>query len=333
MGWSMADSAAAALRTFPEALRNGAHSASCPHREDACVDKLTSILVVVDPADESRHVLARAMMLARHFRARLELFLCDSESAFTLRHSYDRRGVTAARDACVASGQRYLDAVRRSLAEDVQISTYAACESPLYEAVVRRALEIRPDLVIKSAAGHHPMRRFTLDANDWHLARTCPAALMLTRGRPWSARPRFAAAVDITDGDGGSLARSILETAGFMAGRCKAALDVIFSSSAGAGSDARRTQADSFARLGNEFRVGGERRTLLDGNAEETLPEFAAAKEFDVLVMGALTRQRGLSTLVGTLTSKLVDVLECDFVLVKPENFACPVAAPRAAVG
>jgi universal stress protein E len=297
------------------------------------VDKLTSILVVVDPADESRHVLARAMMLARHFRARLELFLCDSESAYTLRHAYDNRGVTAAQDACVASGQRYLDAVRRSLAEDVQITSYVACESPLYEAVVRRALETSPDLVIKSAAGHHPMRRFTLDANDWHLARTCPAALMLTRGRPWSARPRFAAAVDINDPDGGTLARSILETAGFMAGGCKAELDVVFSSPAGAGTDTRATQADSLARLVNEFRVGAERTTLLDGAAEDTLPKFAGAKEFDVLVMGALTRRRGLSTLVGTLTSKLVDALECDFVLVKPANFACPVAAPLAAAG
>jgi universal stress protein E len=295
------------------------------------VDKLTSILVVVDPADESRHVLARAMMLARHFRARLELFLCDSESAYTLRHTYDSRGITAARDACVASGQRYLDAVRRSVAEDVQITSYVACESPLYEAVVHRALETNPDLVIKSAAGQHPMRRFTLDANDWHLARTCPTALMLTRGRPWNARPRFAAAVDINDTDGGTLARSILETAGFMAGGCKAELDVVFSSPAGAGSETRAKQADSLSRLVNEFRVGGEHTTLLDGTAEETLPAFAGTKEFDVLVMGALTRRRGLSTLVGTLTSKLVDALECDFVLVKPESFKCPVAAPHAA--
>jgi universal stress protein E len=271
------------------------------------------------------------MMLARHFRARLELFLCDSESAFTLRHTYDRRGLAAAQEACVASGQRYLDAVRRSLAEDVEITTHAACESPLYEAVVRRALETRPDLVIKSAAGHHPLRQFTLDANDWHLARTCPTALMLTRGRPWGARPRFGAAVDINDPDGGALARSILQTAGFMAGGCKAELDVVFSSPAAAGSEVRAKQVDSFSRLVNEFRVGRERTTLLEGAAEDTLCTFASRKEFDVLVMGALTRKRGLSTLVGTLTSKLVDALECDFVLVKPENFACPVAAPLAA--
>src|SRR5262245_36322880 len=112
------------------------------------MDKLTSILVVLDPTDARRHVLNKAMILAPHFGARLELFLCDSENAYALSHSYDRQGVAAARDACLLAGQRYLDAVRRTLAEDVRITTHVACESPLYEAIVRRALDTQPDLVI-----------------------------------------------------------------------------------------------------------------------------------------------------------------------------------------
>jgi universal stress protein E len=295
------------------------------------MDKLTSILVVIDPTDEGRHVLGKAMILARHFRARLELFLCDSENAYALSHAYDRRGVLAARESSVAAGQQYLEAVRRSLAEDVQVSTHVACESPLYEAIVRRVLETRPDLVIKSAAGSRPLQRFWLDANDWQLARTCPVALMLTRGRPWNARPHFAAAVDMSDREGGTLARSILETAGFMSGGCHGDLRVVFSSPAEVDAETRRGQADELARLVNEFRVGTERSTILSGTAEDTLPGFAAREDFDVLVMGALTRRRGLAALVGTLTSKLVDALDCDFVLVKPETYACPVSTRVAA--
>jgi universal stress protein E len=295
------------------------------------VDKLTSILVVIDPADETRHVVAKAMVLARHFGARLELFLCDSENAFTLTHSYDPTGLASARKACVTSGQRYLDAVRRSLAEDVPVTTHVACESPLYEAIVRRVLQARPDLVIKGAAGRHPLQRFTLDANDWQLARTCPAPLMLTRGKPWTAQPRFAAAVDVTESDGGSLARSIMETAGFLTLGCHGELDVVFSSASESDDAARKVRVDALSRLVNEFRVGQERTTVLDGQPEQTLPDFAARKDYDVLVMGALTRKRGLSVLLGTLTSKLVDALDCDFVLVKPDSYACPVSAPQTA--
>jgi hypothetical protein len=60
------------------------------------VDKLNSILAVIDSADESLHVVLTAMVLARHFGARLELLLCNSESAFALRHAAGCAGDAAA---------------------------------------------------------------------------------------------------------------------------------------------------------------------------------------------------------------------------------------------
>lgn len=302
------------------------------------MEKLTSIMAVIDPADETRHVVVRAMVLARHFGARLELFLCDSESAFSLQHAYDAYRVEGARRACIQEGQRYLDSVRRSLAEDVPLSTHVACESPLYEAVVRRALESCPDLVIKSAAGHHPRGQFALDANDWQLARTCPVPLMLTRGRPWSAQPRFAAAVDVSDREGSELARSIVHTAGYLAQGCEADLDIVFSDRDECDSAASSTRVADLGRIVDEFRMGAERLHVLRGEPEETLPAFAARQRYDVLVLGALTQRQGLSALVGTLTSKLVDAVDCDFVLVKPATYSCPVgqsvrSATQAGVG
>lgn len=292
------------------------------------VDKLTSILAVIDPADESRHVVAKAMVLARHFRARVELFLCDSERAYTLRHTYDPAGLAEANRACVAGGLQYLESIRRSIAEDVTVTTHVSSSSPLYEAIVHRVLEARPDLVIKSAAGHHPLHRFTLDANDWQLARTCPAPLMLTRGRPWSAAGRFAAAVDVSDAGNGTLARSILQTAGFLTLGCGGQLDVVYSESNATDRDGAARRRESLERLVNEFRVGRESQHILQGTAEDTLPEFAARRAYDLVILGALTRKRGLSALVGTLTSRLVDTLDCDFVLVKSESFVSPVVEP-----
>lgn len=294
------------------------------------MQKLTSILVVIDRADEARHVLAKAMVLARHFGARLELFLCDSEYAYYLRHSYDANGVEAARQVCLAQGHQYLDAVRRSLAEDVAISLHVACESPLYEAIVRRAQEAPPDLVVKSPAGNHPMRRSTLDANDWELARTCPVPLMLTRGRPWDAQPRFAAAVDMNDQEDMGVARSIMHTAGYLSLGCRAQLEVIYSDPADGDTGVHDVRMESLRRLVREFRVGDEHphAHVLQGDAEATLAAFASRQHYDVLVLGALTRRRGLTALVGTLTSKLVEVLECDFVLVKPDSYRRPVFEP-----
>jgi universal stress protein E len=186
-------------------------------------------------------------------------------------------------------------------------------------------LEVRPDLVIKSAAGHHPLQRFTLDANDWQLARTCPAPLMLTRGRPWSPKGQFAAAVDVGDPKGAGLARSIMQTAGFLTLGCRGQLDVIYAEGDAGTEKQRASHRQALDRLVHEFRVGAEREHVLAGDPDETLPAFAARQDYDLMIIGALTRRRGASALIGTLTSRLVDALMCDFVLVKADSYVTPV--------
>ncbi|MEP7242070.1 MAG: universal stress protein [Gammaproteobacteria bacterium] len=289
------------------------------------MDKLTSILVVIDPADGSRHVVAKAMVLARHFRARLELFLCDPEDGHSLRHAHDKMSPEEAQSGRLSRLQRYVDAVGRSLAEDVPITTHVASEGPLCASVVHRVHEMCPDLVVKSAAGHHPMQRFSLDANDWQLAKACPVPLMLTRGRPWSARGRFAAAVDVADAAGSGLARSVMEAAGFLTLGCHGQLDVLYCEQEAKDSVAVEAHWETLGRLVRKFQVGVESQHVIAGAADDVLPGFADSQNYDLMIIGALTRRQGIGPLMGTLTSRLIDALACDFVLVKADSQVTPV--------
>jgi len=284
--------------------------------------KLTSILAVVDPTDEPQQAVVKASVLARHFGARLELFLCDSERAYALRHAYDRTGVAAAEQDALVSGRRYLELIRRSVAEDVPVTTHVACMSPLCEAISRHAREVQADLVIKCASGRRPSQRLTLDANDWQLARSCPSPLMLTQGRAWHPDVRFAAAVDVGDPNGASLARSIMETAGFLTLGCEGRLDVVYSDSNPFDEKGAAERRRHLSRLVNEFRVGLEHQIVLEGDADDTLPIFAARQGYDMMILGALARRRGPAGIVGTLTSRLIDSLDCDFLLVKADSIA-----------
>src|SRR3569833_4734697 len=110
------------IRKRPNARRAGGRQDRPSSTGLQRVEKLTSILAVIDPSDESRHVVVKAMVPARHFRARVELFLCDSERAYTLRHAYDPAGQQEANRACLAGGHAYLEAIRRSIAEDVTVA-------------------------------------------------------------------------------------------------------------------------------------------------------------------------------------------------------------------
>src|SRR5690348_10038241 len=132
---------------------------------------VSSILVVVDRSPSAADAVAKSVLLARKFGARVELFMCDAERGYALSQAYVSTGVEEARRTCIVGAHRYLQMLKDSAnAADVSITTDAGCESPLYESIVRKVVRERPDLVIKNVAGT-PSR---FDATDWQLMRTCP---------------------------------------------------------------------------------------------------------------------------------------------------------------
>ncbi len=281
--------------------------------------RLNAILVIADLSTSVQQVLAKSMVLARHFGASLELFFCDSEHAYALKHAYDREGIELARQRCLSNARTYLEALRRSIiAEDVPVSIDVDCKSPLYESVVHKVLTSNPDLVIRGVAGEQNQARCRLDTNDWELARTCPVPLMLTCGRPWRARPTFAAAVDLFADKSVSMAHTIMCAAQFLAQGCHAELDAVYSELRP--DQGATSRAMLMSEIGAQAGLATDHLHMLSGDPQITLSAFAIERHYDMVVLGALGHDRAPATLVGTLTSKLVESLSCDFVLVRPGN-------------
>jgi len=280
--------------------------------------KPTSILAVLDHGPLDANLLAKASRMASEFEARLELFVCDAEHAYALKHEYEPSHSERFRRDCVERAIEYLAKMRGSAKlSDVRTSVSAACESPLYEGIVRKVLQSRPDLVIKSASGLQYRGRTSFDPNDWQLMRKCPVTLMMTRGRIWRPRPRLAACVDVSADETVGLAASIVETAEALRAAHGGELDVVYSERSGAAGQKRESALRKLAQACN---VRGESVRVLNGDPERTLPPFTAERDYDALVMGALSHHPGAVALMGTLTSKLVDSIDCDFVLVKADR-------------
>ncbi len=283
---------------------------------------IKSILVVVDRSPAAVAAVAKAVRLARQFKARVELFMCDAERAYALSQAYVPKGVEEARQASIVDAHRYLEALKRAAsATDVIIATDAGCDSPLYESIVRKVLRERPDLVIKSVSGT-PCR---LDVTDWQLMRTCPATLMLTRGRPWQSPPRFAAAVDASGAESADLPRDILQVAQLLIDGVGGSLDVLYAERIDMGDDQRESGNRALHELVSKFPEMNPHIHLLAGTPEVSLPGFAKHHSYDAMLLGALTHRPAVTAQVGTLTSRLVEALECDFLLVKPSTYCCPV--------
>jgi universal stress protein E len=292
---------------------------------------VTSILVVLDRSARDAPLVSKALVLARELNARIELFSCDAEHEYALKHAYDRRGVEAARQKCVADLNDYLRRLSYVVtAQDVAVSVDVVCESPQYEGIVHKVFKTCPDLVMKAAASGDAAGSSALDSNDWELVRTCPVPLLLSRGREWSTRPRFAAAVDVSDEETPRLLQRILRSAAYLSEGCHGELDLVFGERSGADALTEKAHAARLRDLAQEVQLAADRVWRLSGDPATTFSAFAAEQKPDVLVIGALTHQVRDTGHVGTLTRKLVDTLDCDFVLLRPRQFEFPVRQQNA---
>lgn len=302
---------------------------------------IRSILAAVDRDESSKRAVTRAAELARLTGSRLELFLCDAERAYVRQHQFDREAVTRAKQASLADSRRYLESLRGALgASDIEVSLNVACESPLYAAIVHEVERAHPDLVVRgvgagsdetiaASAGDpttyrrshdHRAAAPPLDAGDWDLVGACPAALLLTRGKPWKAQPVIAAAVDLSPGEPAELTRTILRMAADIAQSTGGILKAVH---ACRGDRPKEEIEIHRAALGERVRSAGIEHAdihLVVGEPAAALREFGRKEELDLIVLGALTHRKTLRALVGTLTGRLIDALDGDFLLVKPRE-------------
>jgi universal stress protein E len=295
---------------------------------------ISSILVVVDRSLSAADAVAKAVLLARASAARVELFMCDAERGYSLSHAFVATGVEQARHACLADSHRHLEMLKQlANADGVPVTIDAACESPLYESIVRKVLRECPDLVIKNVSG--TLGRF--DVTDWQLMRACPATLMLTRGRPWHSPPRFAAAVDASGAESTGLLWDILQAANNLRALTKGELNVLYAESMELQDNEREAGTLSLHEFVRKLPDLPAAVHVLAGDPETSLPGFAKRHAYDAMLLGALTHRPGVTAQVGTLTSRLVEALECDFLLVKPSTYHSPVGdiydRPSACIG
>jgi universal stress protein E len=283
---------------------------------------VSSILVVVDRSLSAADAVAKAVLLARASAARVELFMCDAERGYSLSQAFVPTGVEQARHSCLVDSHRHLEMLKQlANADDVPVTIDAACESPLYESIVRKVLHERPDLVIKNVSG--TLSRF--DVTDWQLMRACPATLMLTRGRSWHSPPRFAAAVDASGAESKGLLWEILQAGQNLTALTRGELNVLYAEPIELQDEEREAGNLSLHELVRKLPDLPAAVHVLAGDPEVSLPGFAKRQAYDAMLLGALSHQPGVTAQVGTLTSRLLGALECDFILVKPSTYHSPV--------
>jgi universal stress protein E len=302
------------------------------------MDRPSHILVVIDPTATQHPALERARALALALGARVELFVCY------LKHAAGELRIDE------AALERLANRLRE---QGIETGVDVASDVAVHTGVLRKVLRSQPALVIKDTHPHSLLHRTVLANTDWQLIRLCPVPLLFVRPGEWNHPPRIAAALDIAlPGEKpAALDRLLLATAETYAHATHGSLhavhaylpvaDVVAMATSlsvpmAAGADPSSIVADGLAMAREQFAellahhdVQAENGRVLIGRPAEVLVDYVRRTSIDLLVMGAYARGRIYNVLVGSTTERILDLLPCDVLVVKPASFECPVSWAR----
>ena len=310
--------------------------------------KLKRILLAVrDLKAPPRAALRKAAALARASGAAIELFhaLTEPASATATAAPARTRGATArsasAAEPLAQAHARLERLANSSILAGSRVRSQVVADRPAHEAIIRRAVQLKADLVVAATQAHGYADRLFLRNTDWELIRHCPCPLLLVKARRQRERPLVLVAVDPfhahdkparLDADllsaGADLARLTRGTLHafhaympLVAG-VEAPFGELLTWQTPEIEAVHLTQVQrAFDRLCQRADVPPARRHLEMGDVAGELRASAAQLRAGVVVMGAVSRSRLGRVLIGSTAERVLDHLSCDVLVIKPRGF------------
>lgn len=302
------------------------------------------MLVVIDPnSEDDQPDLRRAENLVAHFSgARITLFLCDYNAALDGGILFDSKGLEQARESLIAHHSQRLEKMARPLRQQgVSVDIQAIWGKRLDRHVLRAVQEHKPDLVLKTTHHRSALKRLLLTNSDWQLIRHCEVPLWLVKRADGEMTDICASVDPLHEADKPAaldlkliaIARSLSESvkSRMHIAHCynplprtlafDASIVVDYDSYA---SEIRKRHGEALETLANENDIAPSSRHLLTGYPEEAIPEFIEKQGISLLVMGAISRSRIDTALLGHTAERLLDDCPCDVLVIKPEGFVDP---------
>jgi universal stress protein E len=290
----------------------------------------------------------RAAWLARHSGAELELLVCYYNEYLSGDRLFDSPSLEKARDEVIENHERHLETLAEPLrAEGIVVKSSAVWDHPLYEGIVRHAVECGADLVIKDTHHHSAVTRALLTNTDWNLIRTCPMPLWLVKPVELHDHPIFVAAIDpmhqhdkpaALDDEILHVCRTISDKVGGDVHAFHSYDPRIAVATATANAyipvslpfdeieqQMHEDHQKRFREITQFHKVDDDKAHLVAGLTHEELPEIAKRLPADVVVMGAVARNRWKRLFIGATAERTLEDLPCDLLIIKPDWFQTPV--------
>jgi universal stress protein E len=310
--------------------------------------KISKILAVVDPTAKDQPAVGRAAWLAKSSGAELDLLVCYYNEYLSGDRLFDSPSLEKARLEVIQSHEQYLETIAEPIrAKGVVVTTSAIWDHPLYEGIVRHAAESGSDIVVKDTHHHSAVTRALLTNTDWNLIRTCPMPLWLVKPQGLAEVPVFVAAIDPMHQHDkpAALDDEILHVGKAITRQVQGELHAFHSydpriAVATATANAyipvslpfdeieqqmHEDHQKRFSEITEFHKLDADKSHLVAGLTHEELPLIADKLKADVVVMGAVARNRWKRLFIGATAERTLEHLPCDLLIIKPDWFQTPV--------
>lgn len=275
------------------------------------MNEIGKILVIIEPEHSESLALKRAKLIAGVTDAHLHLLVCDEK------HEHSA----------------LLSLLKAGLQEDgYSVSTEQAWHDNIHKTIIRVQQSESCKLVIKQHYPDSPLKKALLTPEDWKLLRLCPAAVLLVKtATPWTDGV-ILAAIDVgnLDNEHKALHAAIVDHGFDIASLAKGQLHVISAHPSPMLSaadpvfqlketiEARyREQCKAFQA---EFDIDDSRLHIEEGPADVLIPHAAHKLRAAVTIIGTVARTGISGALIGNTAEVVLDALESDVLVLKPQS-------------
>lgn len=305
---------------------------------------IRKILVAIKNPDSRKQPGAeKALRIAKALGAGVELFHAISSPVFLELQPLTGQSVAELRREALELRQKRLEKiVARARQLGVKAAATVEWDFPPHEAIVRRAIRCRADLII--AECHRGSRRLApwlIHLTDWELLRASPIpVLLLKNARPWR-KGVVLAAVDPAHAHAkpSRLDSRLLDHGRKFASKLGGKLHVMHAnypefSGMTLGDPAfdataiettyQQLKADNrkhFAAFAARARIPEAQRHIVDGSPLAGIPSVARRIGADLVIMGAVSRSGLRRVFIGNTAERVLSDLPCDVLVVKPAHF------------
>ncbi len=296
--------------------------------------ELKNVLVVLDPDQEQQPALDKVLTLAKMADFNITLLSCEYTQYLVEGYYFDAIDLPRLREELLAERKAILEkqaSVLRDNGLSVEVKTVWG--HPAYEVAIREARQMQADLVIAHVRQHSAISRILLAHNDWQLVRCCPVPLLLVKEDAWQHDPVVLAAVDPKHArhKPSGLDHRVLAITEDLAKLTQGTPWAVHAYShltipQDLLVEERADHEQAFKALMADFSIDEAHQVLSEEAAEFAIQATQKEIGADIVVMGGVSRSLLSDVFIGNTTERVLDFLECDVLIVKPEDFVSPVS-------